>query len=52
MAMTEYAKGPTWFFVGGNIDQGLFWYVLYVKLGVGTWASEAGRSAKAARAPG
>ena len=40
MAMTEYAKGPTWFFVGGNIDQGLFWYVLYVKLGVGTWASE------------
>ena len=40
MAMTEYAKGPTWFFVGGNIDQGLFWYVLYVKLGVGTWAAE------------
>ncbi|KAL3902267.1 MAG: hypothetical protein SGPRY_012136 [Prymnesium sp.] len=26
MILTEFIKGNTWFFVGGNIDQGLFWY--------------------------
>ncbi|KAL3900963.1 MAG: hypothetical protein SGPRY_012361, partial [Prymnesium sp.] len=38
MIRTEFIKGNTWFFVGGNIDQGLFWYVIYVKHGLGTWA--------------
>ncbi|KAL3892853.1 MAG: hypothetical protein SGPRY_014720, partial [Prymnesium sp.] len=37
MNHTQFMKENTWFFVGGNIDQGLFWYVIYVKHGLGTW---------------
>ena len=40
MLMTAFVKEKTWLFVGGNIDQGLFWYLIYVRFGVGTWASD------------
>ena len=38
---TDFVKLRTWLFVGGNIDQGLFWYLFFVRFVVGTWASEA-----------
>ena len=28
-----------WAFVGGSIDQGLFWYLFYVRRDVGTWTT-------------
>ena len=35
----EYGRLNTWKFVGGSTDQGLFWYLIYVVGGVGTWSA-------------
>lgn len=36
--MTAYHRGNHWQFVCANLDQGMFWYVLHLLHGVGTWA--------------
>ena len=35
---TVFVKERTWLFVGGNIDQGLFFHVVFLLAGVGTWS--------------
>ena len=39
MQNTRFYKQNTWFFVCGNLDQGLFFYLIYLRYGVGTWSS-------------
>ena len=36
--MTAYQRGNHWQFVCATLDQGMFWYVLHLLHGVGTWA--------------
>ena len=36
---TEMMKQNNWNFVSGNIDQGMFWHILYLLRGVGTWVA-------------
>lgn len=40
---TEMWKKNTWSFVAGNLEQGMFWHLLYHKHGVGTWARPSSR---------
>ena len=39
MRGTAFYKENTWFFVSGNLDQGLLFYLMYLRYGVGTWSS-------------
>ena len=39
MQGTTFYKQNTWFFVAGNLEQGLFFYLIYLRYGVGTWSS-------------
>ena len=38
LVTTQMMISNSWSFVGGNLDQGSFWYLLYHVHGVGTWA--------------
>lgn len=39
MRGTTFYKRNTWHFVSGNLDQGLLFYLMYLRYGVGTWSS-------------
>lgn len=36
---TSMQTGNNWGYVGGSIDQGMFWHLLYLRHGVGSWAA-------------
>jgi len=38
LARTAMMQQNTWNFMAGNLDQGMFWHLLYHTYGVGTWA--------------
>ena len=39
MQGTDFYKKNTWFFVAGNLESGLLFYLMYLRFGVGTWSS-------------
>ena len=39
MRGTTFYRENTWRFVSGNLDQGLLFYLMYLRYGVGTWSS-------------
>ena len=41
---SEFYKQNNWLFVGGNLDQGLFFYLVYLRYGVGTWNAKLSNS--------
>lgn len=42
MNRTAYAQKNSWDFVGGNLDQGLFWYLVFLRHRAGTWTAALG----------